>query len=96
MLLFFFAIVLEADGDTRAQLDDLKREHSALAKGPEPIDWDHYSKTITAPGVVDAFRKAYESTQYPKFDVSQVMSEIQAAEKKAVRIMLPSTGIVDA
>jgi len=30
----------------------------AVAAKPAPIDWDFYSKNISKPGLVEAFRKA--------------------------------------
>jgi len=30
----------------------------SVAAKPEPIDWDFYSKNVSKPGMVEAFRKA--------------------------------------
>ena len=39
-----------------------------IPEQPEPIDWSHYRKHITTPGLVDNFQKQFESltVPYPK------------------------------
>lgn len=39
-----------------------------IPEQPEPIDWSHYRKNITTPGLVDNFQKQFESltVPYPK------------------------------
>lgn len=36
-----------------------------IPEQPEPIDWSHYRKHITTPGLVDNFQKQFESLTVP-------------------------------
>ena len=55
---------------------------------PPAIDWAAYQSKVAVPGLVDSFKKQYESFQvpYPKDTVSP---SIDAQEKEAVTIPQP-------
>ncbi|KAK2565522.1 ATP synthase subunit d [Acropora cervicornis] len=65
----------------RMQYESIKTSLDAVAAKPEPIDWDFYSKNISKPGLVEAFRKAYEAITVP-YPVDVHTNQIDKAEKE--------------
>ncbi|XP_074638984.1 ATP synthase peripheral stalk subunit d, mitochondrial-like [Acropora palmata] len=65
----------------RMQYESIKTSLDAVAAKPEPIDWDFYSKNISKPGLVEAFRKAYEAITVP-YPVDVRTNQIDKAEKE--------------
>ncbi|XP_033215463.1 ATP synthase subunit d, mitochondrial-like [Belonocnema kinseyi] len=47
------------------------------------IDWTHYKKVISVPGMVDSFQKQYESLQIP-YPADNYTATVEAQEKEAV------------
>ncbi|KAM7441467.1 Atp5hp [Porites harrisoni] len=76
----------------RMQYETIKTSLDAVAAKPEPINWDYYAKNIAKPGMVEAFRKAYEAitVPYPKDketpDIDQKEKELEEHAVKTVKL----------
>ncbi|XP_073247319.1 ATP synthase subunit d, mitochondrial-like isoform X2 [Porites lutea] len=76
----------------RMQYETIKTSLDAVAAKPEPINWDYYAKNIAKPGMVEAFRKAYEAitVPYPKDketpNIDQKEKELEEHAVKTVKL----------
>lgn len=50
---------------------------------PPAIDWAYYQQKVAVAGLVDSFKKQYESLQVP-YPADKVSSQVDAEEKEAV------------
>jgi len=71
---------------------DIQSLHSALPRDVKTIDWNYWRKTIKTPGVVDEFKKRYETEISKQVKVSEsdmsrraleYQQEVKAAEELA-------------
>merc|ERR1712126_129180 len=68
----------------KAKHDAYMRKMAQLPEAAPAISWDLYASRISIPGLVDSFKKQYESltVPYPK-DSQNMVSEVDAQEEKA-------------
>lgn len=69
------------------------RQAAGAKKEIEPIDWEYWKKTISAPGVVEQMQKEYEALNFQKVEpyneennatIANIEAEILQAKKDAV------------
>ncbi|XP_066595815.1 ATP synthase subunit d, mitochondrial-like [Prorops nasuta] len=65
----------------KAKSDTYLRQMQSYPESSPKIDWSFYSKTITAPGFVDKFKKEYESLSIP-YPADKYSSLIDSQEKE--------------
>ena len=51
---------------------------------PPQIDWAYYQQKVAVPGLVDSFKKQYESLKVP-YPEDKVSPQVDAQEKEGVR-----------
>eukprot|EP00743_Colponemidia_sp_Colp-15_P000149 GILK01000171.1.p1 GENE.GILK01000171.1~~GILK01000171.1.p1 ORF type:complete len:190 (-),score=24.30 GILK01000171.1:96-665(-) len=62
-------------GRLRQQHDEMLKFITSAPEKVEPIDWDHWRKTIRTPGAVDAIKRAFEGLEVKNFDDQNVAKE---------------------
>jgi len=63
---------------------------NSIPASVDPIDWDHWSSAIAAPGVVDALKKEYESHEFSDVDVNTEVSGAKELEKEIFDLQVKS------
>ena len=65
----------------KGKSDQYLRRVLALPEKPKPIDWEFYKSKVPVPGMVDEFKKSYESLNIP-YPPDTVSSQLDALEKE--------------
>lgn len=58
----------------------------ALPENPAPIDWNYYKSKVPVAGMVDEFKKAYESLTIP-YPPNTMTSQLDALENEVKSII---------
>ena len=65
----------------KSKSDQYLRKVMALPEKPAPIDWNHYKAKVPIAGMVDEFKKAYESINIP-YPPNTMTSQLDALENE--------------
>lgn len=74
----------------RAKYETIKTSLDSISAKPEPINWDFYAKNISKPGMVEAFRKAYEAVTvpYPKdVETAKINEKEKELEEHSLKVV---------
>ncbi|XP_020609386.1 ATP synthase subunit d, mitochondrial-like [Orbicella faveolata] len=74
----------------RAKYETIKTSLDSISAKPEPINWDFYAKNISKPGMVEAFRKAYEAVTvpYPKdVETPKINEKEKELEEHSIKVV---------
>nr|CAX76369.1 ATP synthase, subunit d [Schistosoma japonicum] len=73
---------LEQFRELKTKTDNLVSKITSLPGSPPAINWNHYAHVVPVPGLVDKFKKQYESlsVEYPK-DTSDAVTKVQSQGK---------------
>ncbi|KAJ7390171.1 Atp5hp [Desmophyllum pertusum] len=64
-----------------SEFETIKTGLDTVSVKPEPINWDFYTKNVSKPGMVEAFRKAYDAVTVP-FPKDVETTKINDTEKE--------------